>query len=114
LTQTLSRHQTRGPNTATYLADYLTRSVRRASGFVLVAYPDMIPSPCSSSFTSAVTCSDSLLSSRIGGGRMVCCLAKASGPNGLTRAVSERRTPWVELRQTCSQLNCLTTGFIAH
>jgi hypothetical protein len=35
LTQTLSRHQTRGPNTGTYVADYLTRSVRRASGFVL-------------------------------------------------------------------------------
>jgi hypothetical protein len=42
LTQTLSRHPTRGPNTGTYAADYLTRSVRRASGFVLVGYSEGI------------------------------------------------------------------------
>src|SRR5439155_24920817 len=43
LTQTLPRHQTGEPNTGTYAADYLTRSVRRARGFVLVGDSETEP-----------------------------------------------------------------------
>ena len=42
LTQTLPRHRRREVNTTSYLADYLTRSVRRTSGLVLVVYSETI------------------------------------------------------------------------
>jgi len=38
--QTLRRLRRREADTTSYVADYLTRSVRRASGFVLVANPE--------------------------------------------------------------------------
>ncbi len=42
LMPTLPRHRRREVNTTSYLADYLTRSVRRTSGLVLVVYSETI------------------------------------------------------------------------
>jgi len=40
--QALPRLRRREANTTSYVSDYLTRSVRRASGFVLVVHPEVI------------------------------------------------------------------------
>jgi hypothetical protein len=40
--QALPRLRRRDADTTSYVADYLTRSVRRASGFVLVGQPEAI------------------------------------------------------------------------
>jgi len=45
LMQTLPRHPKREANTISYVSDYLTRSVRRASGFVPVGNPEVIAEP---------------------------------------------------------------------
>ena len=41
--QTLPRHRRREANTSSDVADYLTRSVRSASGFVLVGHSETEP-----------------------------------------------------------------------
>ena len=40
--QAFPRLRRRGPDTTSYVADYLTRSVRRASGLVLVGYSEVM------------------------------------------------------------------------
>ena len=49
--QVLPKLRRRDADTTSYVADYLTRSVRRASGFVLVGNPDIgceLKPPCAS------------------------------------------------------------------
>jgi len=45
LMQKFPRHRRREANTTSYVSDYLTRSVRRAIGFVLVAKSETTPAP---------------------------------------------------------------------